>query len=284
LLCACAAWAQNTPPADPQQRLRELMTKQMELRRSLGELERKLNLENDKDILALGKAMDDARKAAEEKRKAKVAQDPEIQKIQSQLVDERELHKNFREAEQKLKLENDKDVIALQKAVETAQKALENKRQEKISQDPEGKKILSGTADEREKQRSLRDVERRMKLDEDKDIMALRQAVDAARKAVDDKRQEKINQDPEAKKLQAELEKQRELHRSLMEAQQKLNLGNDKEILALYKAVDAAQQAVEAKRKEKIGQDPEGKKILSEMEKVDAEIKSLHEKERAGGK
>jgi hypothetical protein len=47
--------------------------------------------------------------------------------------------------------------------------------------------------------------------------------------------------------------KQTELRRSLDEVERKLKLENDK-------------------------------KILSEMEKVDAEIKSLHEKERAGGK
>jgi soluble cytochrome b562 len=280
LLCVCAASAQNAPPANPEQQLRELMMKQMELRHSLGELERKLSLENDKDIIALRKVVDDAQKAVDEKRKVKIAQDPEMQKIQGQLVDERELHMKYREAERKLNLENDKDILALQEAVAAARKALDDKRQEKIGQDPEGKKILSGTGEEREKQRSFRDVERRLRLEEDKDILALQKAVDAARHAVDEKRQEKIKQDPEAKKLQGEIEKQRELHRSFMESEHKLNLENDKDIIALRKAVDTAEKALEVKRKEKISQDPEGKKILSEMGKADAELKSLREKER----
>jgi hypothetical protein len=284
LFWACAVFAQNAPPANAEPQLREMMTKRNELRRSLGEVERRLNLENDKDILALRKNLDAAYHAVDDKRKEKLGRDPEIQKIHEQLVDERKLRENFREAERKLNLESDKEIIELGKAVEAAQKELEHKRQEKVSQDPEGKKILSGTADEREKQRSLRDVERRLKLVEDKDIVALEKAVDAARSAVDDKRQEKLNQNAEAKKLKDEIEKQRELRRSLIEAERKLDLENDKEILALVKAVEATQKALEDKRLEKINQDPEGKKILSEMEKVDAEQKSLHEEERGSAR
>ena len=140
----------------------------------------------------------------------------------------------------------------------------------------------------------------------DQEIAQLQEAAEAATKAVEDKTREKIMADPEGAKILAdmdaaktkltELEHQlKDLEKNLGPVRQRLGLAGgrgkegglgsgDADVAGLRKAAEDARRAVDAKIRDKVRADPDGARIMEEMDKTATRIKDLETQLRGSKK
>jgi len=131
----------------------------------------------------------------------------------------------------------------------------------------------------------------------DTEMAQLQQTADAAMKAVEDKIHDKLMADPDGAKILNQMDENKtkitelqiqlkDMEKSLGPVAQKLGLTEargkreagtpeDADVAALRKTADEARKAVENKARERLSADPEGGKILFEIDVLSAKIKDL---------
>lgn len=73
--------------------------------------------------------------------------------------------------------------------------------------------------------------------------------------------------------MQALKAKHEEVRKSLRDLQQRLQIDQDQEVAGLRMAMDEARKAYDSKVREKLAADPEGAKLIQEMEQIREQIK-----------